>query len=99
MKKLLFLLLFIPLVSLSQEWTPEIKVNFMRSCIVSYLDASEKTGGRQKGTPNKLTSRIKRRRYAYDLDEILYLNIKVKNIVNAKDIKKSHSLDLNIKLK
>ena len=46
MKKLILLLLFIPLVSLSQEWTPEIKVNFMRSCIVSYLDASEKTGNK-----------------------------------------------------
>ena len=44
MKKLILLLLFIPIVSFGQEWTPEIKVNFMRSCIVSYLDASEKTG-------------------------------------------------------
>ena len=45
MKKLLFLLL-IPLVSFSQEWTPEIKVNFMRSCIVSYLEATEKIGNK-----------------------------------------------------
>jgi len=44
MKKLILLLLFIPLVSCSQKWTPEIKVNFMRSCMVNYLEASEKTG-------------------------------------------------------
>ena len=46
MKKLILLLLFIPLVSLSQEWTPENKVNFMRSCIINYLEASEKTGNK-----------------------------------------------------
>ena len=45
MKKLILLLL-IPLVSCSQEWTPEIKVNFMRSCITNYLDATEKAGNK-----------------------------------------------------
>ena len=43
-RRFILLLVFIPLFSCSQKWTPEIKVNFMRSCMVNYLEASEKTG-------------------------------------------------------
>ena len=46
MKKLILLLLFIPFVSYSQEWTPEIKVNYMRSCMINYLYATEKMGNK-----------------------------------------------------
>ena len=78
--KWLILLLFIPLVSCSQEWTSENKVNFMRSCMVSYLDAKEKIG-------NKASNQQARCYCIYALEKTIEL------YPNPKDSDKNLSTD------
>ena len=48
MKKLIIIFIIIPLLSScdNDKWTPEVKNNYMISCITNYVDSSEKVGNK-----------------------------------------------------